>query len=314
MCNAWNHPADCTCGWGGEGHLGSSVGFTGSPADPAGCYTDARGLAWLHAHDVCRPTSCPRCQRQVYFVRHNGGSVWFDELGWPWPIHPCFASGTRPDAGASALYGVHLSTNTTARVSAALLTLLGRTPNARLGLVTRVSAMGSSIRIAVVTTSDGDDREVVIEQNVEPSLLAGAIAAFTPDDCLVAFLCDGNAVYGWWLDQPPGEWRIYSSPGNFRVGVAAKHNQFGFGVVVQALPGQTTAGKVRVLFTTGETRTFIAARAGLQALVRNRHYTPRVKLAAPARAVSAAKPCPHCGWHGRKLIRHLRLHHGDLAK
>tara|TARA_Y100001934_G_C11848619_1_gene538526 strand:+ start:390 stop:614 length:225 start_codon:yes stop_codon:yes gene_type:complete len=22
MCNAWNHPPGCTCGWGGEGHLG----------------------------------------------------------------------------------------------------------------------------------------------------------------------------------------------------------------------------------------------------------------------------------------------------
>jgi len=26
----------------------------------------------------------------VYFVRHNGGSVWFDELGPPWPKHGCF--------------------------------------------------------------------------------------------------------------------------------------------------------------------------------------------------------------------------------
>lgn len=35
-------------------------------------------------------TRCPRCSRMVYFVRHNGGSVWFDELGLPWPKHPCF--------------------------------------------------------------------------------------------------------------------------------------------------------------------------------------------------------------------------------
>jgi hypothetical protein len=25
----------------------------------------------------------------VFFVRHNGGSVWFDSFGWPWPKHPC---------------------------------------------------------------------------------------------------------------------------------------------------------------------------------------------------------------------------------
>jgi hypothetical protein len=26
----------------------------------------------------------------VYYVEHNGGSVWFNELGPPWPKHPCF--------------------------------------------------------------------------------------------------------------------------------------------------------------------------------------------------------------------------------
>jgi phage FluMu protein Com len=33
---------------------------------------------------------CPKCRRLVYFVRHNGGSVWLDELGQPWPKHPCY--------------------------------------------------------------------------------------------------------------------------------------------------------------------------------------------------------------------------------
>lgn len=28
----------------------------------------------------------------MFFVRHNGGSVWFDALGQPWPKHPCMAS------------------------------------------------------------------------------------------------------------------------------------------------------------------------------------------------------------------------------
>jgi len=29
----------------------------------------------------------------VFFVRHNGGSVWFDQLGPPWPKHECFNDG-----------------------------------------------------------------------------------------------------------------------------------------------------------------------------------------------------------------------------
>lgn len=38
-------------------------------------------------------TTCPQCHSAVFFVQHNGGSVWFDELGPPWEKHPCFADG-----------------------------------------------------------------------------------------------------------------------------------------------------------------------------------------------------------------------------
>lgn len=38
----------------------------------------------------CRPARCPECGESVFFLRHNGGSVWLDDLGWPWPKHPCF--------------------------------------------------------------------------------------------------------------------------------------------------------------------------------------------------------------------------------
>jgi hypothetical protein len=39
---------------------------------------------------IAHPTKCPRCGAAVYFLRNNGGSVWLDSLGWPWPKHPCF--------------------------------------------------------------------------------------------------------------------------------------------------------------------------------------------------------------------------------
>lgn len=41
-------------------------------------------------HDFTRLTHCPECGADVYFIRHNGGSVWVDKLGWPWPKHGCF--------------------------------------------------------------------------------------------------------------------------------------------------------------------------------------------------------------------------------
>jgi hypothetical protein len=40
----------------------------------------------------CRPTTCPRCKiNGVFFIRHNGGSVYMDPpLGKPWQVHGCF--------------------------------------------------------------------------------------------------------------------------------------------------------------------------------------------------------------------------------
>jgi len=40
----------------------------------------------------CRKTNCPACGDNVYFIRHNGGSVWIEPpLGPPWAQHGCFA-------------------------------------------------------------------------------------------------------------------------------------------------------------------------------------------------------------------------------
>jgi hypothetical protein len=61
-------------------------GWCGANTDSGlGCFR------WQYAdEDFCRPTTCPRCGESVFFVRHNGGSAWFDALGYPWPRHECF--------------------------------------------------------------------------------------------------------------------------------------------------------------------------------------------------------------------------------
>lgn len=46
--------------------------------------------------DVCHPTKCPICRRLVFFIRHNGGCVWVNEPGWPWPKHECFEKKPEP--------------------------------------------------------------------------------------------------------------------------------------------------------------------------------------------------------------------------
>ena len=63
---------------------------------------DTTVIEWASARkanpDCCRRTLCPRCRlHYVFFVRHNGGSIWFDYLGPPWPQHACFEKVDRPE-------------------------------------------------------------------------------------------------------------------------------------------------------------------------------------------------------------------------
>jgi hypothetical protein len=52
--------------------------------------SDQEGIAHL--------TKCPRCLASVYFLRNNGGSIWLESLGWPWPKHGCFDDPRTPSS------------------------------------------------------------------------------------------------------------------------------------------------------------------------------------------------------------------------
>lgn len=88
-CNAWNHPSDCNCGWGGDtGGRGYHVSLAGVQL--------ADGQLW---NTSLRPkldsyvdpnALCPVCGAKVFFYQSEaGGRVFFDKLGPPWPKHPC---------------------------------------------------------------------------------------------------------------------------------------------------------------------------------------------------------------------------------
>lgn len=83
MCNAWNHPMDCTCGWGGEGHLGRRTAGYSAPAASWSIRNSSGRLAY--------PSACWWCGAQVFFYRNeSGGCALFDHPGWPWPLHSCW--------------------------------------------------------------------------------------------------------------------------------------------------------------------------------------------------------------------------------
>ena len=103
MCNAWNHPPGCPCGFGGEGHLGRRTPETYRDTSDA----SQRTRSWT-LHDkgsrLTYPTSCWWCEGDVYFFRdENGGCALFDALGPPWPIHDCWEDHVRRSSISSAI-------------------------------------------------------------------------------------------------------------------------------------------------------------------------------------------------------------------
>lgn len=85
MCNAHNHHWSCTCGFGGEGHLGRR-----GPGDGAAPRLFVE-REWRTFESYVNPNAkCPVCGCPVFFYQSpDGGRVYFDELGPPWPKHPC---------------------------------------------------------------------------------------------------------------------------------------------------------------------------------------------------------------------------------
>lgn len=93
MCNAYNHPPGCNCGWGGV--------WYGGYADAATWLFDRkplprrlgpqRGTSGALSGGYVNPNSkCPVCGAAVfYYESPYGGRVFFDSLGPPWPKHPC---------------------------------------------------------------------------------------------------------------------------------------------------------------------------------------------------------------------------------
>ena len=106
MCNAWNHAPSCSCGWGGEGHLGrrGAGDFLWPRISISSLLRDiSRGYVNPNAH-------CPVCGDSVFFDQSpEGGRVFFDSLGPPWPKHPCTDNGRPIQRQLMQTHGIETS-------------------------------------------------------------------------------------------------------------------------------------------------------------------------------------------------------------
>lgn len=119
-----------------------------------------------HRDGFCRPTSCPLCGDRVFFVRHNGGSVWFDDLGAPWPKHGCFDHGSpRRDNHGSDCF------------SSALTDAAAGRRDGVLGVIT-ASDTASTVegRSFFLLGADGHDRRLRISSDYSQSMIMGRFA------------------------------------------------------------------------------------------------------------------------------------------
>jgi hypothetical protein len=98
-CNAHNHPASCNCGWGGVwyGNVPYGGGAHAFRCDDEQDSSSPRAVSIHRLVEVGSPRSltipnakCPVCGCRVFFYQNEYGSrVFFDDLGPPWPKHPC---------------------------------------------------------------------------------------------------------------------------------------------------------------------------------------------------------------------------------
>jgi len=97
MCNAWNHSPYCTCGWGGIGHLGVRASGTYTRHAYGSEYWWVPPITHSFESYINPNALCPVCGASVFFYQSpNGGRVFFDELGPPWPKHPCTDNSSVP--------------------------------------------------------------------------------------------------------------------------------------------------------------------------------------------------------------------------
>lgn len=208
MCNAHNHPPDCRCGWGGKGHKGKgSGGYARSyRAFMPTYYARARSYQtaiarWPHV-SFRHSSPCPICGAPVYFVRHNGGAVWLDALGLPWPKHACF--NTLPDE-KRAMHFSFGERNSTQTTHSKLNQFSSHLHNPMIGLVTSVNSQSSEWDCLFIMCANGNFLTAYAPSSGTKSLFLGELVLVSIQDRKVACMSQNRVLP---FDKPSSPWKL----------------------------------------------------------------------------------------------------------
>ena len=244
MCNAWNHSRSCNCGWGGGGYGG---GYSHSHGTIHTVRYGGRSLYTMPTVDVCRentyrwslyyedytvPTSCPICGDAVFFVRHNGGSVWFDTLGYPWSKHSCFdmQPSRAPSVAVHSTQEIehHHNINTTFRVYNHLHSHGDKFKDAVLGVIVESQSIrNESIKISINKVTNSRITWLM-KDKVSVKELAGCLVLVdSVTGAVYVFLNDGIVE----AERYAAEEANKQNETDFKVGDLVEHPKFGKGQV-----------------------------------------------------------------------------------
>ncbi len=132
----------------------------------------------------CFQTQCPECHRPVYFIRHNGGSVWIDPpLGPPWYKHLCM------DKAYVASSGVRSTV-----VSESRLAEFKARDGLIMGIVSETETSLSK-RCTLINIETGKDQSIVLLIKNNAGFLAGGLVVYDQRGKSVSLIEDDSYTF-----------------------------------------------------------------------------------------------------------------------
>ncbi|TIM38176.1 hypothetical protein [Mesorhizobium sp.] len=179
-----NHYSNCTCGWCvnyGGARIDRSLVAADLRLRDARLLLERNAVRTVSACYVNPNTRCPVCGDAVFFYANRHGSrVYFDELGHPWPKHPCTDNPARRIAAGPAVASPFIR-----RPRGLALELVAAAGTA--GLFDAPGSGHAGWRLMmVVSTESRDERHVVVAEGVDQEHVKRMFGYLAPEALIAA--------------------------------------------------------------------------------------------------------------------------------